>query len=46
MSIDKKDFIKVQEWIVRFNGEIKHSEKLIDKEKYYKHLKDSAINDF
>ncbi len=40
MSTDKKDFIKVQEWIVRFDGEIKQSEKLIDKEQYYKKAKD------
>ena len=40
MNSNEKDHVKVQEWVVRFNGKINQSEKLIDSEEYHKKLKD------
>ncbi len=39
MNDPEKGFLKCQEWVVRFDGKIKQSEKLIDSQEYHKRLK-------
>ncbi len=39
MNNPQKDFMKFQEWVIRFDGKIKQSEKLINSEEYHKSLK-------
>tara|TARA_Y100001968_G_scaffold320785_1_gene354269 strand:- start:457 stop:597 length:141 start_codon:yes stop_codon:yes gene_type:complete len=34
MSEIKKDFLKIQEWVVRFDGQIKQSQQLISLRDY------------
>ena len=38
MNNSPKKLIKVQEWVVRFDGKIKHKEEFIAKEEYHKKL--------
>ncbi len=42
MTETKDSNLKLQEWVVRFDGEVKHSEKFIDKEEYYKKCFDNS----
>ncbi len=38
MNDPEKKILKCQEWIVRFDGKIKQSEKQIDSDDYHKNL--------
>ncbi len=38
MNNSERNQIKCQEWVVRFDGQIKQSEKLINIEEYHKNL--------
>ena len=42
MSDLKSDVLKIQEWVVRFDGQIKQSEQLISLAKYHENLKNPA----
>ena len=39
MKSVENNIIKFQEWIVRFDGQISHSEKFLDRDTYQEHLK-------
>ena len=47
ISMDKplKKHIKCQEWIVRFDGKLSHSEELIDSDRHHKDLESLLISD-
>tara|TARA_B100000700_G_C14755191_1_gene719426 strand:- start:348 stop:488 length:141 start_codon:yes stop_codon:yes gene_type:complete len=38
MTESTKDNIKLQEWTVRFDGQISHSEKMINSDIYHKNV--------
>ncbi len=38
MNIPSNEEIKLQEWLVRFDGKIKQSEELINSKDYHKHI--------
>ncbi|WP_320664980.1 hypothetical protein [Prochlorococcus sp. MIT 1223] len=42
MTTPEKSEIKLQEWIVRFDGQIKQSEEIIDTQEYHENLKQSS----
>tara|TARA_Y100001968_G_C19258637_1_gene668090 strand:+ start:783 stop:917 length:135 start_codon:yes stop_codon:yes gene_type:complete len=41
MSNAKDNSLKHQEWVIRFDGQIKHSEKFLDKDDYNKDIKEN-----
>ena len=41
MNNAKDNNFKLQEWVVRFDGQIKHSETFLDKDEYHKNIKEN-----
>ena len=42
MSSPEKRQLKLQEWIVRFDGQVRQSEEIIDTQEYHENLKQSS----
>ena len=40
MTNAKDNKVKLQEWVVRFDGQIKHSEIFLDNDEYHKNIKE------
>tara|TARA_Y100001968_G_C19451898_1_gene769265 strand:+ start:3499 stop:3648 length:150 start_codon:yes stop_codon:yes gene_type:complete len=45
MSNADENKVKLQEWLIRFDGQIKHSETYLDKDIYHQTIKENRNKD-